>query len=130
MLDTDICVELIRKQPAKLVKRLVQLSVGDVVVSAITVSELQYGVQKSRNPERNLEALEQFLLPLVIVEYDYAATATYGQIRAYLEKNGTPIGSMDLLIAAHALALEVILVTNNVREVSRVPNLAVEDWLS
>lgn len=130
MLDTNICVKLIRRHPAALVKRISQLQVGDIVVSAITVSELQHGVHKSTRPEQNLAALEQFLLPLVIAEFDYDAAAAYGQVRAHLERIGTPIGSMDLLIAAHALCLNVTLVTNNLKEFARVPNLLVEDWLA
>lgn len=130
MLDTNVCVELIRKQPTKLVDHLNQLRAGDVGVSAITVSELQHGVHKSKNPEQNIAALEQFLLPLLVAEYDYDAASVYGQVRAYLERVGSPIGSMDLLIAAHALSLNAILVTNNVREFARVPDLQVEDWLA
>lgn len=128
MLDTNICIELIRKQPAHLVKRVTSMNVGDVGVSAITVAELQHGASKSQNPEANLVALEQFLLPLSIADFGYDASAVYGQIRADLERRGMLIGPMDLLIAAHALSLDVILVTNNVKEFSRVPDLKVEDW--
>jgi tRNA(fMet)-specific endonuclease VapC len=129
MLDTNICIELIRKQPPKLIQRLTSTSVRDVGVSAITVAELQHGASKSQKPEANLAALEQFLLPLSIADFGYEASTVYGQIRTDLERKGALIGPMDLLIAAHAVSLGVILVTNNVKEFSRVPNLQIEDWL-
>jgi tRNA(fMet)-specific endonuclease VapC len=129
LLDTNICVEIIRKKPKKLLERLTRLQVGDVGISTITVAELQFGISKSLNPEKNLAALEQFLLSFAISDFDYDAAVVYGQIRAYLERKGSPIGSLDLLIAAHAVRLDVILVTNNVKEFARVPNLQVEDWL-
>ncbi len=129
MLDTNICIHIIRKQPEAMLKHLTSMRVGDVGVSTIVVSELQHGIHKSQNPDKNRAAIEQFLIPLVIADFDYAAAAAYGPIRAELERKGTPIGSMDLLIAAHAVSLDVILVTNNVKEFARVPNLKIEDWI-
>jgi tRNA(fMet)-specific endonuclease VapC len=126
--DTNICIELIRRQPINILNRLTARRVGDVGVSTITVAELQHGVAKSSHSEQNLAALEQFLLPLAIADFGYDAAVVYGQIRAQLEKRGTPIGSMNLLIAAHALSLDTILVTNNVKEFARVPRLKGEDW--
>lgn len=128
MLDTNTCIELIRRRSPNLVKRLTSLKVGDVGVSAITVAELQHGVSKSQSPEQNLAALEQFLLPLAIADFGFDAVTAYGPIRAWLERKGTPIGSMDLLIAAQAVSLDVTLVTNNVKEFTRIPQLDVEDW--
>jgi tRNA(fMet)-specific endonuclease VapC len=128
LLDTNICIYLIKRRPPQVVDRFAALSFGDVGVSSITVAELQYGVQKSQYPERNRQALEQFLVPLVIAEFDYSAAAAYGAIRAALERQGTPIGSLDMLIAAQALCLDVTLVTNNVREFSRVPDLKLVNW--
>ncbi|HZQ09407.1 MAG TPA: type II toxin-antitoxin system VapC family toxin [Anaerolineae bacterium] len=128
LLDTNICIELIRRQPTSVMKRLTSLRVGDAGISSVTVAELYHGVYKSQNPEQNLEALEQFLLPLAIAEFGSEAAIAYGQIRADLERKGTPIGSMDLLIAAHAVSLNVVLVTNNLREFTRVPKLQIEDW--
>lgn len=129
LLDTNICIELIRKKSDKLVKQLTDLRVGDVGVSTITVAELQFGALKSRDPEQNLLALEQFLFPLAIADFGYDAAAAYGQLRAQLERKGMSIGSMDLLIAAHALSLDLTLVTNNTKEFARVPNLSLEDWV-
>jgi tRNA(fMet)-specific endonuclease VapC len=102
---------------------------GAVGISVITLAELEYGVSKSKQPVRNSEALEEFISPLEIAVFDRPATIAYGNVRALLEKRGHPIGSMDLLIAAHALSLGVPLATNNVREFKRVPNLRVENWV-
>ncbi len=103
--------------------------VGDIGISTITVAELQYGVHKSARPTKNKEALEQFLLPLEIVEFDRAAANIYGEIRANLEKAGTPIGAMDMLIAAAAIANDLILVSNNIKEFTRIPELKLENWV-
>lgn len=128
MLDTNICIELIRKKSPTILRKLASLRVGDVGVSAITVAELQHGASKSQSPGQNLAALEQFLLPLAIADFGFDAANAYGPIRTFLERNGTPIGSMDLLIAAQAVSLDVTLVTNNVKEFTRIPQLDVEDW--
>ena len=128
LLDTNICIYLIRHQPQAVLDHFRQQEVGDVAVSVVTVAELQHGVAKSRQVERNAQALEQFLLPLVIVPFDVESTAVYGRIRATLERQGTPIGALDTLIAAHALRLDLSLVTNNVKEFERVPDLRVVNW--
>jgi tRNA(fMet)-specific endonuclease VapC len=94
----------------------------------ITLAELEYGVTKSSRPAQNREALEQFISPLDVVPFARAATAAYGRLRTALEKKGQPVGSMDLLIAAHALSLNVRLITHNVKEFGRVPGLRIEDW--
>ena len=96
---------------------------------SLTVAELKYGVYKSQFPERNQTALSQFLSPLQIIKFNEDAADYYGKIRADLEKRGQVIGSMDMLIAAHALSLDIILVTNNSKEFSRVPHLKIENWL-
>jgi tRNA(fMet)-specific endonuclease VapC len=101
---------------------------GSLGVSIITVSELECGAAKSQHPQRNREALEQFLLPLEILNYDSAAAFHYGEIRSNLEKAGTPIGPLDTLIAAHARSLNTTLITNNLDEFRRVPGLKVVDW--
>jgi tRNA(fMet)-specific endonuclease VapC len=129
LLDTNICIQIIRRKPSELLSRLTALPVGDVGLSTITVAELHVGVQKSRDPARNAEALTMFLLPLEIAVFDYAAAEAYGRIRAALESAGTPIGPLDTLIAGHAASLDVILVTDNVAEFSRVPGLRIENWL-
>ena len=129
LLDTNICIYLIKKKPASVIAKFNEHSVGDIGVSSITVAELAYGVQKSQRRAQNQEALLQFLSPLVISEFDADAAFSYGQIRAALESQGTPVGSLDTLIAGHADRLGVVLVTNNEREFSRVPGLVIENWV-
>lgn len=128
MLDTNICIYIIKQKPRSVLERFAAFPVGDLGISVITLAELEYGTSKSSEPDRNREALEQFVSPLEIAVFDRLATGVYGKIRALLEKRGRPIGSMDLLIAAHALSLNVRLITNNMREFKRVPGLRVENW--
>jgi tRNA(fMet)-specific endonuclease VapC len=120
---------VIRRRPRQVLARFQRCAVGDIGLSKVTLAELQYGVAKSAFPERNQEALAAFTLPLEILPFDAPAAAAYGPIRATLERQGTPIGAMDLLIAAHAVSLGVILVTNNPREFRRVSDLQVENWV-
>lgn len=129
LLDTNICIEMIRRKPSGLLARLTALPVGEVGLSTITVAELQVGVQKSHDPSRNAEALSLFLLPFEVAAFDYAAAEAYGRIRADLERAGTQIGPLDMLIAGHAASLGVTIVTDNVSEFSRVPKLRIENWL-
>ena len=128
LLDTNICIYLIKKKPVQVYLRLQQVGLGAVGISSITLSELDYGIEKSQQPNRNRMALAQFVAPLEIAVYDEQAARQYGQIRSHLERQGLPIGPLDMLIAAHARALGCALVTNNVREFERVPNLRVENW--
>lgn len=128
MLDTNICIYIIKRRPQSVLGRFTSFAVRDIGISTITLAELQYGAAKSQQPKQNREALEQFISPLEVAAFDREATAAYGKIRAALEKRGLPIGSMDMLIAAHALSLGVTLVTNNEREFRRVPGLPVENW--
>jgi tRNA(fMet)-specific endonuclease VapC len=129
MLDTNICIAIIRRQPEVAIKRLCGKSVGQVGLSAVTVAELQYGAAKSTRSEAARSALSEFLLPLEVAPFDEAACVRYGVVRAKLEAAGKPIGPLDTLIAAHAVSLGVVLVTTNLREFRRVPGLTVEDWL-
>ena len=130
LLDTNICIYLIKQEPPEVLQKFSSHSVGQIGVSVITVAELQYGVQKSARISQNKQALEQFLSPLIIADFDYRAAVIYGILRANLENQGISIGSLDTLIAAHALSLNVTLVTNNTREFSRVPNLKLENWVT
>jgi len=128
MLDTNICIYIIKQKPPEVLKRFLEYHVGDITISAVTLAELRYGVAKSRYRGKNAKALDEFILPLEVLPFDEDATKSYGEIRAALEKAGTPIGSMDLMIAAHAASLDMTLVTNNTREFSRVSGLKVADW--
>lgn len=128
MLDTNICIYIIKQKPPEVLKRFMEYQVGDITISAITLAELHYGVAKSNYQGKNAKALDEFILPLEVLPFDEEATKAYGEIRAALEKVGNPIGSMDLLIAAHAVSRGVTLVTNNTREFHRVSGLTVVDW--
>lgn len=127
MLDTGICIYLINDRPASVRKRIEALKPGDAGVSSITVAELAYGVAKTRSA-RNRAALEGFLLALEIADFGLDAAIAYGDVRTGVEQKGTPIGPLDMEIAAHAIALDVILVSNNQREFSRVAGLRCENW--
>jgi len=128
LLDTNICIYIITQKPAQVLARFRRHKAGDIGVSSIVAAELAYGVAKSGS-ERNQQALQMFLAPLEVLPFDEAALWTYGQLRAQLEKQGTPIGSMDTLIAAHALSHDAVLVTNNQREFERVPGLRLDNWM-
>lgn len=128
LLDTNICIYIIKRKPPEVLQKFNAYQVGDIGISSITVAELEFGVQKSQFPEKNKQALAQFLLPLTTVDFDLAAATMYGKIRATLEKQGTPIGSLDTLIAAHALSLQLTLISNNVKEFSRVLDLKLDNW--
>jgi len=128
LLDTNICVFLIRNQGEAIRERIRGHQVGDIAVSAITESELRFGADKSSDPRKNHAILERFFLTLPVLAFDSGCAREYGRIRSSLEKKGMPIGSLDMLIAAHALRAGLTIVTNNAREFKRVPGLRVEDW--
>lgn len=128
LLDTNICIYVIKSRQARVLERFRACRTGDVGISSITLAELQYGVANSSFPEKNQEALSGFLAPLEILAFGHQAAVVYGSARTHLKRYGTPIGAMDLLIAAHALSLPVTLITNNEREFTRVPGLSVENW--
>jgi tRNA(fMet)-specific endonuclease VapC len=112
----------------RVVDRLREASPEGVAISAITLAELEFGAARSSEPQRAWAALERFAAPFEVLPFGASATRAYGRLRAYLQQRGTPIGPMDLLIAAHAVSLGLTLVTNNLREFSRVPGLHAEDW--
>ena len=130
MLDTNICIYIIKQQPVAVLKRFLDYQIGEIGISSITLSELRYGVAKSAHQENNTNALDEFITPLEVVSFDEEAAHVYGDIRVTLEKAGTPIGSMDMLIAAHAVSLGIPLVTNNTREFIRIHALNIIDWLA
>ncbi|PWG62715.1 type II toxin-antitoxin system tRNA(fMet)-specific endonuclease VapC [Spiribacter halobius] len=128
LLDTNTCIYIINRRPPEVFERFRGHAIGEIGISSITGAELTFGVAKSGS-RRNRAALDKFLAPLDILPFDEAAMRQYGPLRAHLEREGQPIGSMDLLIAAHALALGYTLITNNLREFARVPNLPLENWV-
>ncbi|MDN5330880.1 MAG: tRNA(fMet)-specific endonuclease VapC [Tepidanaerobacteraceae bacterium] len=129
MLDTNICIYIIKKKPTEVIERFKKLDIGDICISSITLAELWYGVEKSQYKEKNRAALAAFIAPFEILPFSDKAATSYGEIRAFLEKRGESIGAYDLLIAAHALSENLTLVTNNVREFARIPGLSVENWV-
>ena len=129
LLDTNICVYIIKRAPKQVQARFEKLELGQGGISAITHCELEFGVSKSSRPDQNRDALNAFLAPLEVLDFPTAAAPVYGQIRNHLQTSGRPIGSLDLLIAAHARFLGTTLVTNNTAEFARVPDLKVENWV-
>src|SRR5450759_1727298 len=129
MLDTNICIAIIKRKPPQVLKRFTAYKVGEIGISWVTLAELEFGVAKSQHVEKNQAALDEFVLPLEITNLDREAARVYGRVRATLEKKGIPIGSLDMMIGAQALALGVTLATNNTREFSRIKGLTVVDWL-
>lgn len=130
LLDTNICIYLINKKPPGVVERLLSHDPGSIGISSITLAELRYGAAKSMFVEQNHRALDQFLLPFAVAPFDLDEAGVYGDLRTNLGCRGVPIGPLDLLIGAHALALGAILVTNNEREFERVEGLRIENWTS
>jgi len=130
LLDTDICIYLIKARPEGVLARFREHTPGDIGISVITLAELEYGAAKSQYPKKNRTALAGFITPLVVAALEPAVAVTYGKIRATLEAAGHPIGPLDTLIAAHALNLGVPLVTHNEREFRQVEGLQVDNWVA
>ena len=128
MLDTNICIYVMKKKPENVLRRFREEMDGGICISSITLAELEYGMKHSSDPVKNEQALLRFLAPLSVLPFGAAATSEYGEIRAYLQSRGTPIGPLDMLIAAHARVEGMTLVTNNMREFERVPELDLENW--
>jgi tRNA(fMet)-specific endonuclease VapC len=128
MLDTNICIYVIKRRPAELREQFNRLA-GQICISMITLAELYYGVKKSARRIQNLQAVEQFVARLEALPFSAEAAAHYGQVRAELERAGQPAGPHDMLIGAHARSAGLIIVTNNLREFERIPGLRVENWV-
>lgn len=129
LLDTNICIYLIKKKFGHLQERIEQEEPFNVAISSITVAELEYGVAKSHYPEKNKTAILEFLSSFEIIPFTEKDCEAFGVIRAYLNSKGSPIGPYDLQIAAQCLARDLILVSNNTKEFERVPNLKHENWV-
>ncbi|MFP4415058.1 type II toxin-antitoxin system tRNA(fMet)-specific endonuclease VapC [Coleofasciculus sp.] len=129
LLDTNICIYLIKQKPLRVKERLQTIESGEIGISIITLAELEYGAAKSQNPQGNRETLTRFCLPFQMVAFGREDAQKFGEIRATLEQRGQPIGSYDLLIASQAVNQGLILVTNNIREFSRVEGLNLENWV-
>ena len=129
MLDTNICISAIRQKPECVKRKLQTLDPEDVCISSVTFAELVHGVEKSKSVDRNRLALSMMLSKIEILDFDAHAAEEYGKIRADLEKKGTVIGPLDIMIAGHAKSRNCIVVTNNTREFNRVVGLKVENWV-
>jgi len=130
ILDTNICIYIINEKPDKVLRKFELYPVYEFGISSITHAELQYGIEKSKNKNTNQAALDEFLLPLTILPFHGQRLVTcYGEIRASLESKGQTIGPLDMLIAAHALSLDLIIISNNIKEFSRIQNLKCENWI-
>ena len=128
LLDTNICIYIINAKPPALLERFKSYRLGEIGLCSVVAAELAFGVAKSSSA-RNRHALEMFLAPLTLLPFDERAAWAYGDLRAELERRGTPIGSLDTMIAAHALSLQAKLITNNSREFAQVPGLHVDNWV-
>lgn len=128
LLDTNICIFVIKRKPISVLRRFQQHSPDEVGISSVTLAELRYGADKSARSDQNHAALDTFLVPISVADFDSRAAGHYGGVRARLEAHGTPIGPLDTMIAAHAISLGATLVTGNTAEFSRVEGLRVEDW--
>ncbi len=130
LLDTNICIFLINEKPRNVLEVFEQHPIDEFGISSITHAELQYGIAKSTHKEKNQNALDEFLLPLTILPFHgERLVACYGEIRTLLESKGETIGPLDMLIAAHALSLDLTLISNNISEFERIPNLKCENWI-
>ena len=129
LLDTNICIYMIKKQPPSVLARFEQLSLGSTAISLVTYGELEYGALRSNNAQKALQVLEEFVNYIPVLPMALDVGKHYADIRADLTKKGTPIGNNDLWIAAHARALELTLVSNNIKEFERVQNLHLENWI-
>ena len=128
LLDTDICIYVIKKQPSAAIARMQSCALEDINISAITLAELELGVEKSKHQQTNRIALLEFLSPFRIRDFDQPAAHAYAELRADLERRGLPIGPLDMLIAAHAISLGLTLVTNSLREFRKIPRLKTDNW--
>jgi len=128
LLDTNICIYIIKKKPPAVLARFEQIDPSTLGISIVTLAELEYGAAKSSNPRKNYQVVEDFVRYLDVFSWDRPVSRIYAEIRADFNKKGTPIGLLDTQIAAHCLSLDRVLVTNNEREFLRVPGLSVKNW--
>jgi tRNA(fMet)-specific endonuclease VapC len=129
MLDTNMCIYIIKKRPTGLLEKFNSIPQNRLCISVVTYAELQYGIERSSSKKMNQTIIDDFVSHLAVLPWDMDAARQYGKIRSNLEKEGTPIGNMDLLIAAHALSQKCTIVSNNLREFKRVKNLKYENWV-
>src|SRR3990167_7028325 len=130
LLDTNICIYIAKQKPLSVLKKFEQIEVGDVGMSIVTYGELLYGAQKSHHPKKTLLILDELVSLIPPLPMSIQVAKYYGDVLSKLEKQGKPIGNNDLWIAAHALTLELVLITNDMKEFARVPHLKIENWIT
>ena len=130
MLDTNICIYVIKNKPKEVIERLKEHEPSEICISSVTYAELIYGVEKSKAVNKNRIALTLLLADIEILSFDANAAESYGEIRAELERKGTPIGPLDMMIAGHTKSLGYTVVTNNIKEFERIVGLRFENWVS
>lgn len=130
MLDTNICIYAIKNKPKEVIERLKEHEPGEICISSVTYAELIHGVEKSKAVNKNRIALTLLLADIEILPFDANAAESYGEIRAELERKGTPIGPLDMMIAGHAKSLGYTVVTNNIKEFERIVGLRFENWVN
>jgi len=128
LLDTNICIYTINKRPEHVIKKVKSCNHEEICISSITIMEMEYGLQRSKIKDLTREALIDFILPFEIINFNSGDAYEYGKIRAHLESIGKPIGAYDLQLAAQAISRKLILVTNNVKEFSKIPEIEIENW--
>ena len=128
MLDTNICIYLIKKKPEKLLRKFSEYAIEEICISSMTIAEMEFGCFRRQYPVRSRIALTEFLSPFRVLDFDSRAAYYYGEIKNHLFKKGKPIGEMDTLIAGHAKAMGLTIITNNMKEFKRVPDLECENW--
>lgn len=129
LLDTNICIYLMKNMYPELQNRVHKEELFNIALSSITVAELEYGIAKSQFPKKNRELFYGFISPFEIIPFSELDAESFGYIRAYLNQKGSPIGPYDLQIAAQCISRNLCLITNNVKEFNRVPNLEIENWV-
>lgn len=128
LLDTDICSYIISKRPKGLIDKFKSIPLGEIGISVITICEFESGIPGSSHPEKLRSAIDTFLSPFSIIDFQQTDAISFGTIDFHLQSKGIPIGDMDTMIASQAISRELVLVTNNVKHYSRVPNLTYESW--
>jgi tRNA(fMet)-specific endonuclease VapC len=129
MLDTNICSYILRRRPLSVKARFDEVGADQLGLSSIVLAELYFGAARHPQGERIRAEIDDFAARLMILPWDESAADRYGELRAHLERQGTPIGNMDLMIAAHALSLGAVLISNNTRHFEKVPGLTLENWV-
>jgi len=129
LLDTNICIYIIKNKYIDIVKKMEKVGIENIGVSSITIAEMEYGISKSTKPNESESKLYEFLVPFTVLDFNVSAARYYGKIRNELNRKGTPIGTMDLLIASIAIANRLKIVTNNEKEFERISGLRIENWI-